>query len=315
MSFLEETLKNYERRLNVAANRFLEDIIGHEAEINEVATIFADEYSRQVYAEEIILHAFLNFMRADAAAWYAGCMPVVVWQQGVQEAVKLQDFAHLATPHTPGAEEAKAACLTGTFIFEQYRYRSICGPEVGDVVIDGGCCLGDTAIWFMRQGAKEVHSFEIDRENLVCARVNAASYGYKEKILIYPYALSDKPGQILYSPMTGNIGGGSVAKQELEGANSYMVECTTLDHFCASSGVRPTFIKMDIEGAEPAALKGAINVLRECRPKLAICIYHQWEHRWIIPLFLADNCPSYRFYLKRSNPYGETVIFGVPDKI
>ncbi len=55
-------------------------------------------------------------------------------------------------------------------------------------------------------------------------------------------------------------------------------------------GNRPvTFIKMDIEGSELAALRGAERIIRQQRPKLAICVYHKPEDMWEIPNFIL-NC-------------------------
>ena len=73
--------------------------------------------------------------------------------------------------------------------------------------------------------------------------------------------------------------------------------------------VYPTFIKMDIEGAEVNAIKGAKNTLMKYKPKLAISIYHKWSHRWEIPLMLKEIVPDYKFYLKKSHPTAETVLF------
>ena len=70
------------------------------------------------------------------------------------------------------------------------------------------------------------------------------------------------------------------------------------------------FIKMDIEGAELAALHGAEITLRQFRPKLAICVYHQLEDFWTIPQFLDGLDLGYRFYLRHFTAYGEeTVLF------
>ena len=111
-----------------------------------------------------------------------------------------------------------------------------------------------------------------------------------------------------------NIAAGSVVKEELKSTNSYNVASTSLDVFCYENNVRPTFIKMDIEGAEYSALKGSINVILTYRPKLAICIYHLWSDRWTIPILLSEYCKNYKFYLKKSGPYGETVLFAAPQK-
>lgn len=53
--------------------------------------------------------------------------------------------------------------------------------------------------------------------------------------------------------------------------------CTTaaIDQTVESLGLdKCDFIKMDIEGAELDALKGAEKTIRKFRPKLAICSYH-----------------------------------------
>ena len=46
----------------------------------------------------------------------------------------------------------------------------------------------------------------------------------------------------------------------------------TLDNIL--SGEHIDFIKMDIEGSEPDALRGATTLLKNCKPKLDICVYH-----------------------------------------
>ena len=60
----------------------------------------------------------------------------------------------------------------------------------------------------------------------------------------------------------------------------------------------PTLIKLDIEGFEPAALRGAKKLISSTRPDLAICVYHQPEHLWEIPLFLKTMVPQYRFWMR-----------------
>ena len=61
---------------------------------------------------------------------------------------------------------------------------------------------------------------------------------------------------------------------------------------------RVSFIKMDVEGCELAALKGGEGIIRRDRPKLAICIYHKLEDLWEIPLYIHSLYDGYRIYVR-----------------
>ena len=58
-------------------------------------------------------------------------------------------------------------------------------------------------------------------------------------------------------------------------------------------GVAVGCIKMDIEGAEPYALRGASRLIQRHKPSLAICTYHSLEHLWELPLFIHGLVPEY----------------------
>jgi hypothetical protein len=62
----------------------------------------------------------------------------------------------------------------------------------------------------------------------------------------------------------------------------------------------PGFIKMDIEGAELDALKGAENTIRRYRPILAVCLYHRAEDIYEIPIFVKGICPDYRLFTRKN---------------
>ena len=76
------------------------------------------------------------------------------------------------------------------------------------------------------------------------------------------------------------------------------MELTTIDDFVREKNIpKVDFIKMDIEGAELDALKGAINTIKTFKPKLAICIYHKPEHFYEIPTFIKSIVPEYKIWL------------------
>ena len=77
-----------------------------------------------------------------------------------------------------------------------------------------------------------------------------------------------------------------------------VIETVSLDEYFENGKEPVTFIKMDIEGAELNALKGAERTIKKYKPKLAICIYHKPEDIWEIPSLLLDFVPDYKFYIR-----------------
>lgn len=58
------------------------------------------------------------------------------------------------------------------------------------------------------------------------------------------------------------------------------------------------FIKMDIEGAEAAAIRGAENTIREKRPFLAVCAYHRTSDIYMLPELMKQINPDYKIFLR-----------------
>ncbi len=100
--------------------------------------------------------------------------------------------------------------------------------------------------------------------------------------------------------------GGSGARVTDGGGTA--VDVIALDDVC--EGLTPTLVKMDIEGAERAALEGAVQTLCRCRPALAVSVYHRVDDLWCIPLWLDELGLGYRFDL-RSHAYNgfDTVLY------
>lgn len=74
-----------------------------------------------------------------------------------------------------------------------------------------------------------------------------------------------------------------------------------------------TFLKMDIEGQEMAALAGARNAIVEHQPRLAICVYHRFDDLWKIPERVLSYRSDYAIYLRHyTEGITETVMFFLP---
>jgi FkbM family methyltransferase len=91
--------------------------------------------------------------------------------------------------------------------------------------------------------------------------------------------------------------------------NNILVETDLIDNIVLS---KASFIKMDIEGAELMALKGAANTIRSNKPKLAIAIYHKTEDLITIPAFIKELRPDYKFYFRLHTKLGsDAVIYAI----
>ena len=75
------------------------------------------------------------------------------------------------------------------------------------------------------------------------------------------------------------------------------MEMDTIDNVVGNFPIG--LIKMDIEGAELAALKGGVKTLRNSRPTLALSAYHKKEDLITIPQFLKNIYKDVEFYLRK----------------
>lgn len=204
------------------------------------------------------------------------------------------------------------------FQLQQYRCETLEGiiqVEANDIVIDGGGCYGDTALYFAHKASPggKVFSFEFLPENLEKWHKNVKMNPVLEsRIQLVPHALWEQSGEELF--ISGH-GPGTQVSSLTNDPLAKKVITRSIDDLAEEEKLNAVnFIKMDIEGAEQSALKGAEKTIRRFKPKLAITVYHSLNDFWEIPMWLDQLGLGYKFYLRHFTIHAEeTVLFAVTD--
>jgi len=91
------------------------------------------------------------------------------------------------------------------------------------------------------------------------------------RVTVCPFAVSDKEGSsFVYTVSNSPENTLSPIHGRLANAEAIEIEVTTLDSFCAARRIRPSLIKIDIEGFELHALRGAKQTLAQHRPTVVV---------------------------------------------
>jgi FkbM family methyltransferase len=139
--------------------------------------------------------------------------------------------------------------------------------EPGDVIIDIGANIGWYSMLLERLApdSVDIFSFEPDPLNFSLLSQNLKLNG-AQRVRAEQKAVADVAGTMrLYQHDSSNLGRHSLL--QLQDGTAVDVETIALDAFWASRGLGdrvPRFIKIDIEGYELHALRGAAGLLARC---------------------------------------------------
>jgi FkbM family methyltransferase len=201
------------------------------------------------------------------------------------------------------------------FIIEQYAYKSgdkaVVAVEKGDVVLDLGACWGDTALYFACKAGEQgkVYSFEFIPDNIKVFNMNISlNPNLKKQIELIQHPVSNKSGDEIYFADHGP--GSNIEFKPFDGQTGFATTISIDDFIKNNSIAKVDFIKMDIEGAEQIALKGAIETIKRFKPKLAIAIYHSMDDLVTIPNWINELNLGYKLNLGHYTIHTEeTIIF------
>lgn len=199
------------------------------------------------------------------------------------------------------------------FVCQQYRCETAAAdisPSAGEVALDCGACFGDTALNFASKVEPQgrVFTFEFLPVNLaILARNLELNPELADRISIVESPVWSEHG----TPLWIHGDGPRALVNDQEAGADGKATTVSIDQFVAERDLdRVDFIKMDIEGAELDALRGAAETLRRFKPRLAICLYHRLSDIHEIPWLIDQMGLGYRLHIRHFTVYGtETVLF------
>ena len=308
------------RAAGPASTARLAFVLDHLESLSRFHARLADARSRQLLIEllkfRILGGDHVRLPTSDARYWdlRASIDRRFLHRRAASRSPRGEVLDEYALPGARGpiSVQAHKLDILNVFLLQQYAYREA-GQDIavrdGDVVLDGGGCWGDSALYFAdRAGATgQVHSFEFEADNLEVMRRNLGlNPELASRVSIVPSALWDRADERLhYAPA------GAATAVTAESATGPAVRTVTIDAYVAQAALpRVDYIKLDIEGAELKALRGAEQTLRRWRPTLAIALYHRLGDFVEIPEYLADLQLHYRLYLGHFTIHAEeTILF------
>lgn len=187
---------------------------------------------------------------------------------------------------------------------EMYLDDEIIQLGKNERIIDAGAFIGDTAEQFLNRTGDSslIYSFEPDEHNY--SELEKRVEGLNQVEIIKKGLWSGST--VLYFSDDQN------GSSHIENDGKIKIETIDLDSFCEENNIKPTFIKMDIEGAECEAIRGAKNTIVNYKPQMSICLYHKLEDMFMIPIMIKELDKSYKLYVRHYSDYHtDTVLYAV----
>ena len=144
-----------------------------------------------------------------------------------------------------------------------------------DIVFDVGASPGDFTSMALAKGAKDIHSFESTQngiEKLCRLREITRSFHCVHKLVT--------------------------------STNDPSKEMITLDAYSDNENInKVNFIKINVDGAEKDVILGAVNILINHQPKIAVCSYHRVDDAKTISALIQSINPKYKIIQGKSVLY------------
>ncbi len=159
--------------------------------------------------------------------------------------------------------------------------------------VDCGAFDGDTLRDLNRIKGKveKAALFESDMSSFkkLLKTIGADSHIYAEEMSLYPCGVWSDTVKL-------RANNGMELNSHISDVGDDIIQCVAIDQVL--KGFNPTFIKIDVEGAELQTLTGARNTITENKPDMVISLYHDLRDIWELPLFVDSWGLGYKYYIR-----------------
>jgi FkbM family methyltransferase len=232
----------------------------------------------------------------EEARWLHGRVSDELSRSVLRQALRLRKFW-------------KPESLRDVVTFDQYLPAGV--PLIREEIrfVDGGAFDGDTLEFLSSHGCtfQAFAAFEPDPSNFAMLRRRVNDISPCREVSLWPCGLGRGLDQVRFRSV-----GNSASK--IDDGGDVVVQIVALDE--VMPGFHPTYVKLDIEGAEAAALEDMTKTLAESAPALAVCLYHKPPDLWELPRLVDRLLPNSRFYLRaHAWNHFELLLYAVPNKL
>ena len=191
--------------------------------------------------------------------------------------------------------------------YETLYFRSgLFEPSAHERFVDCGASIGESI-----GGLLEITDFSIDRAWLIepdrnnvatleklMARLVRDRGDLAQRLRLIPSAVGEAAGKVPFRH-SGGHGGNVVTSLDPADGLVAEVDVVAIDDIVDAS---PTLIKMDVEGHELPALKGARRCIAEAKPTLCVSAYHRADDLVALSSYVLGLRDDYRVGLRHHTP-------------
>jgi FkbM family methyltransferase len=198
----------------------------------------------------------------------------------------------------PGGEVVLVSAEFRHISWNRDEYAALrAATRPGDIVLEAGANVGAYTLLFAQWVGASGHVFAFEPDPIAYAglqqhiALNAAG----DRVTPVAAAVADGRDRVLRLTLSESSGVSRLVQATEPVARTSQVAAVSIDQFCAEHRLAPRLIKVDVEGAELAALRGARATVAAAGGGLQLYVEmhpHLWAEAGISPDDLRQECEA-----------------------